>query len=205
MLGLLLAHMRSRQDEIGQIYARSLLRWTIFLAIWSVLPGISFAGHLGGFVTGYALARIMPTAHFAHLLPAGKRRAIPLLLGFLGLVSLTALTVAGVGARERLREVDSVADLLASSVAAYEELRGGSTTAKGALIGIRFNEVPPELEPVKTEFLRILDDLEKGAPVTPQTLNALAALQRQVAAWWVLHAPDMRLTRVGQRAGKRPR
>ena len=186
-LGLLLSHLRTRSDAAAQWYARQLRNWAFFLAVWSFLPGISLSGHLGGFVAGYALGKVLPTGHFAHLRSQGRRRMMPLVTGGLALLSLAALIVGGVGAKERMTEIQSAEKFRSSLQFAYDRVNNKKLKLGGVETAIRANSVPHELETAKAEALQLLLD----SPPNTISRGRLRQIRSDVGLWCVKKAPDL--------------
>jgi rhomboid protease GluP len=59
LVGVLLAMSLGYKSAGMQVLRSSLVRWLIYVAIISFLPGISLLAHLGGFLGGFALGKIM--------------------------------------------------------------------------------------------------------------------------------------------------
>jgi membrane associated rhomboid family serine protease len=70
-LGAVLVHARVTRDEPVLQVAK---HWTISLGIWSLMPGVSWAGHLAGFALGALLTAVW-TAPFARALRRPRARA----------------------------------------------------------------------------------------------------------------------------------
>jgi len=187
LLGVLLAHMRGRSDAPARMFAASLMRWTIFLAIWSLLPGISLTDHLGGFVMGYVLGKVMAPAHFRSLAPARRRLAVPLAAAALYLLCLAALIVSGLGARERLEDVRAVIAFTESLEEADRMARRADKDLASVEGAIALQDVPPELKPLKQKVLRAI----KAAGPTFMLLPVIVDAHGQAMAWLAEHAPDL--------------
>jgi rhomboid protease GluP len=60
LIGLLLAVTTGRRTAGMQMLRSQIIRWLIYIAVWGLLfPGIDNFAHLGGFITGFALGKIM--------------------------------------------------------------------------------------------------------------------------------------------------
>jgi rhomboid protease GluP len=60
LIGVLLAVTTGRRTAGMQMLRSQLIRWLIYIAVWGLLfPGIDNMAHLGGFVTGFGLGKIM--------------------------------------------------------------------------------------------------------------------------------------------------
>jgi len=181
LLGLLLAHMRQRQDEPARFAARSLMRWTIFLAIWSLFPGISLASHAGGFVAGYLLARALPAFSF-------QSRRIARLALLLGLLGLAALTTGGLGAPKRLQEALAASELRGSAWTAWRAISEGQPISPGIQTGVRLIQVPVELKPAQRVLLAVLkDETLRG----PEARLRLMGVMDAIVNWHLKHDPDL--------------
>lgn len=61
LIGAIIAFGRKRGGLWGRQIARQLGMWAaILIAMGFIFPGISNAGHIGGFVSGYLIGRILP-------------------------------------------------------------------------------------------------------------------------------------------------
>lgn len=72
-LGMLLgAYLGPYRRVIGDFLGRQVTQWAVMIAAFSVLmPGVSWTGHLGGFLGGYVLGRWVLIPHARHF---GGRR-----------------------------------------------------------------------------------------------------------------------------------
>jgi rhomboid protease GluP len=60
LVGVLLALTMGRQSAGMQMLRGQLIRWLIYIAVWGFLfPGIDNFAHLGGFVTGFLLGKVL--------------------------------------------------------------------------------------------------------------------------------------------------
>jgi rhomboid protease GluP len=59
LIGVLLAMSMGRQTAAMQMMRRQLMYLLIYIAVISLLPGVSLLAHLGGFVSGFVLGKIM--------------------------------------------------------------------------------------------------------------------------------------------------
>ena len=84
----------SRMGPRGQEVAAGMKRWSIFMVLWGfVMPGINNAAHLGGFVVGAGLARVVPVGITQTV--AGQRiSSLVTLAGLATVVACTGLMLA---------------------------------------------------------------------------------------------------------------
>ncbi len=61
LVGILLALTAGRRNAAAQMLRSQLIRWIIYLAIMGFFPGVDNIAHIGGGLTGYALAQIVPS------------------------------------------------------------------------------------------------------------------------------------------------
>ncbi|MGD0955542.1 MAG: rhomboid family intramembrane serine protease [Candidatus Acidiferrales bacterium] len=60
LIGVLLAVTTGRRSAGMQMLRSQVIRWLIYIAVWGLLfPGIDNMAHLGGFVSGFALGKLM--------------------------------------------------------------------------------------------------------------------------------------------------
>ena len=60
LVGILLAMTMGHQSAGMRALRASLTRWLIYIAIMSLLPGVSLLAHAGGFAGGFALGWVLP-------------------------------------------------------------------------------------------------------------------------------------------------
>jgi rhomboid protease GluP len=74
LIGVLLAVTTGRRSAGMQMLRSQVIRWLIYIAVWGLLfPGIDNMAHLGGFVSGFALGKIMADRQPAS--PEERKRA----------------------------------------------------------------------------------------------------------------------------------
>jgi rhomboid protease GluP len=59
LIGILIA-ASFHHGSLGKAYRSQLWRWVIYIFVFSLLPGVDLAAHVGGFVSGMALGYIIP-------------------------------------------------------------------------------------------------------------------------------------------------
>jgi rhomboid protease GluP len=64
MVGLLLAYGQRVKTRTGQAIKAAMVRFGFMILIISLLPGISWQGHLGGFLAGLGLGWVIPIGRF---------------------------------------------------------------------------------------------------------------------------------------------
>ena len=64
LMGLLLVYGLRRGGVFGRNLSSSIGRWAIYIFIFSLLPGVDFLSHAGGFVCGGALGLVVPPGPF---------------------------------------------------------------------------------------------------------------------------------------------
>ncbi len=60
MIGLLLAYGIRRGGAVGGNIRTAMLQYAFYILIFSLLPGISFLGHAGGFIGGFLIGFVVP-------------------------------------------------------------------------------------------------------------------------------------------------
>ena len=77
LIGVLLAVTTGRRTIGMQMLRSQIVRWLIYIAAWGLLfPGIDNFAHIGGFITGFGLAKIM--ADRPPVTPEERKRAYAL-------------------------------------------------------------------------------------------------------------------------------
>lgn len=61
LIGILFALTAGRRNAAMQMLRSQLIRWVIYLAIMGLFPGIDNLAHIGGGLTGYGLAKFIPS------------------------------------------------------------------------------------------------------------------------------------------------
>jgi rhomboid protease GluP len=84
LIGLLLAYGIRRGGAIGGNIRSVMMKYALYILVFSLLPGISFLGHAGGFVGGLVLGLVIPAGAFRSRTPALLFQALA--LAGLGLV-----------------------------------------------------------------------------------------------------------------------
>jgi rhomboid protease GluP len=96
LIGLLLAVSIGRRSMGMQMLRNQLLRWLIYIVVWGLFfPGIDNWAHLGGFVTGFILGKLM--ADRAPASPEERKRAYAMGWGA-ALVIVASFVMAGLRA-----------------------------------------------------------------------------------------------------------
>jgi rhomboid protease GluP len=78
LIGLLLAYGIRRGGVIGGNIRSVMLRYAIYILVFSLLPGISLLSHAGGFAGGFLLGLIVPAAAFRSRSAAAGFQALAL-------------------------------------------------------------------------------------------------------------------------------
>jgi len=96
LIGLLLAVSIGRRSMGMQMLRNQLLRWLIYIVVWGFFfPGIDNWAHLGGFVTGFILGKLM--AERTPASPEERKRAYAMGWGA-ALVVVASFVMAGLSA-----------------------------------------------------------------------------------------------------------
>lgn len=85
MIGAALVGARRRKIERAEM-ASAMGRWSVQLLVFSLLPGVSLAAHLGGYLMGAALAAVVPLGPTA----MGARRTVMSELSLAGIAAVLA-------------------------------------------------------------------------------------------------------------------
>ncbi|MGA3292451.1 MAG: rhomboid family intramembrane serine protease [Candidatus Acidiferrales bacterium] len=92
LIGVLLAVTTGRRSVGMQMLRNQIIRWLVYIVVWGLLfPGIDNWAHAGGFVTGFALGKIMTDR--TPSTPEERKRAYALGWGT-ALVVVTSLVMA---------------------------------------------------------------------------------------------------------------
>jgi hypothetical protein len=147
------------------------------------------AAHIGGFATGYLLARVLRTGHFLHMLTGWARWRGPVVAMVLAAITVVALSIAASGARERYRDLLAAISLHDRIVNAMDALEGrsGGTSLSDALRAIRAVPAGPRFRDVQAEAIRIIES--EGAARRP-TRRVLTPMALQLRAAATDLAPD---------------
>jgi rhomboid protease GluP len=93
LIGVLLAITTGRRSMGTQMLRNQIFRWLIYIVVWGLLfPGVDNWAHAGGFMTGFALGKIM--ADHAPRTPEERKRAYALGWGA-ALVVVASFVMAG--------------------------------------------------------------------------------------------------------------
>jgi rhomboid protease GluP len=84
LIGLLLAYGIRRGGITGGNIRSAMLKYALYILVFSLLPGISFLGHAGGFAGGLVIGLVIPVGAFRSRTPALLFQALA--LAGLGLV-----------------------------------------------------------------------------------------------------------------------
>ena len=95
LVGLLIAYGSRVRTRTSQNLKAAMLRFTVMIVIISLLPGVSWQGHLGGFLAGLGLGWIIPVGQFRSRQSAAGWRALSLAGVILVLFCFFQLTVRG--------------------------------------------------------------------------------------------------------------
>jgi membrane associated rhomboid family serine protease len=99
LIGVLLALTTGRRSIGMQMLRNQMLRWLVYIVIWGFLfPGVDNMAHLGGFVTGFALGKILMDRPPAS--PEERKRAYAMGWGA-ALVVVASFVMAGLSAMGR--------------------------------------------------------------------------------------------------------
>jgi rhomboid protease GluP len=95
-IGVLLAVTTGRRSVGMQMLRNQMLRWLVYIVIWGFLfPGVDNMAHLGGFVTGFVLGKILADRPPAS--PEERKRAYAMGWGA-ALVVVASFVMAGLSA-----------------------------------------------------------------------------------------------------------
>jgi rhomboid protease GluP len=99
LIGVLLAVTTGRRSIGMQMMRNQILRWLVYIVIWGFLfPGIDNMAHLGGFVTGFVLGKILTDR--APATPEERKRAYAMGWGA-ALAVIASFVMAGLSATGR--------------------------------------------------------------------------------------------------------
>jgi rhomboid protease GluP len=96
LIGVLLAVTTGRRSVGMQMMRNQILRWLVYIVIWGFLfPGVDNMAHLGGFVTGFVLGKILADRQPAS--PEERKRAYAMGWGA-ALAVVASFVMAGLSA-----------------------------------------------------------------------------------------------------------
>lgn len=102
LLGLLLVHGWRRGGAYGGALRQAMMRNTVLLVILSVLPGIDWRSHLGGFLAGAACGLVVPSGAFRSRSTAAIWSAVEIALVAIVLVAFWAMATRGDDTLQRI-------------------------------------------------------------------------------------------------------
>lgn len=115
LMGLLLAHMRRRNDIVAQHVGKQLIGWAVVNAVIGMLiPNINNAAHAGGFFAGYAIDWLIEGKHSRKV----ARQTVAWTTG-LTVLCIAALLWAGAGANSRAHKVQRIGAALLTADAVF--------------------------------------------------------------------------------------
>ncbi|NRA95189.1 MAG: rhomboid family intramembrane serine protease [Planctomycetes bacterium] len=168
LLGLLLANMRSRPDPANQYVARQLLQWSLMILVFGILvKGIDNAAHVGGFVAGYLLARVLQEGYFDNLRGSTEVRIVRAATGVLSVTTVIALLVAGIGAKDRHETVTALV-ILNDELLSVATGRAATQIARTAVERIEVSD--PEVAKLRDRTLDLLKRVNMRDPQFELTL-----------------------------------
>ncbi|HUA00605.1 MAG TPA: rhomboid family intramembrane serine protease [Candidatus Aquilonibacter sp.] len=92
LIGVILAITTGRRSIGMQMMRNQILRWLIYIVVWGFLPGVDNWAHLGGFVSGFVLGKLMADRPPAS--PEERKRAYAMGWGA-ALVVVASFVMAG--------------------------------------------------------------------------------------------------------------
>ena len=172
LLGLLLAHMRSRGDTIGDHVGRQLLQWSLMILVFGlIVPNVSNTAHGGGFVTGFILARFLRVGHFDVVGGRSREeRLVNIVTALLCIITITALVIAALGAQDRLKDRRDLLLMLRESTDAQQAIFKGQPRKASAAVGI-IRKVRPRTDQINEVRDRLIAGLERGTLFDGGALN----------------------------------
>lgn len=182
LLGALLSYMRSRKDAVGEMVGSQLLRWTLIVFAFGLMPGISNTAHAGGFITGYLLVKVLKTSHFDHVNPGREPKLVAWAAGFLSAVTVIAFVISGIGARDRMADFSDVDRIWGELIDAAQGYRRGDSRAGSVALGIiEKTEVrDPEIKEVREQAIDALKNANIGGPFGVARVVALTHTCRRI-------------------------
>jgi len=193
LLGVLLAHMRRRVDVVAQHLARQLLGWAVFILVMGiVVERVDNAAHVGGFVTGYVLAKVLPSPHFLMVGKSLRHRWPEVTAVVLAAATLVACVVGAAGASGRRETLDRAFELHAVLEAALENHQLGREDAlQGNLKALRIlgsDDPHPVLERLRKAAIGVL---EAPAGLRAPGRRRLRAAEQEALRYIGTFAPDL--------------
>jgi rhomboid protease GluP len=196
LLGLLLANTRSRPDAANQYVARQLLQWSLMILVFGLLvERVSNAAHVGGFVTGYLLARVLQEGYFDNLRGGTEVRVVRAATGVLSVATVIALLIGGIGAKDRQETVtalDRLSGELKSALNGLEKRR--TAAAEIARIAVRKIEVAdPEVAKLRDRAVDVLEHVNDAGQLSvaliKKTKNDVIEVYAERVPDWFIRVP----------------
>jgi membrane associated rhomboid family serine protease len=179
-LGAVLVHARLARDEDVVQVAK---HWTISMAIWSLMPGVSWAGHLAGFAIG-ALLTALWLAPLARVLRSRRASRAAGALSVIALLACVALHLREALPTLRYRKFNLVDEL---AVRLYNDLsqgRSDRTWAEAALRDLdQIGALPAPWQELGGALATNLDALDATERSAEERRRASKALVRAIDAW----------------------
>ena len=190
LLGLLLANTRSRPDAANQYVARQLLQWSVMILVFGLLvPQVNNAAHIGGFVVGYLLARVLKEGYFDDIRQDTEARVVRAATGGLTAAAVAALLISGIGATGRHETVTALArlnDELESALDGLERGRAGAAKiARRSVDGIEVSD--PKIADLRDRASQLLSIVDVDDLLSVQALRLTAI---EVVEVFAERAPD---------------
>ena len=84
---------------MNQYIARQLLQWSVLILAFGLLvPNVNNAAHIGGFVAGYLLSKVLREGHFDGMRADRELTVVRMTAGLLTAATVVALLIGGLGA-----------------------------------------------------------------------------------------------------------
>ncbi|MBK9384610.1 MAG: rhomboid family intramembrane serine protease [Planctomycetes bacterium] len=179
-LGAVLVHARLTRDEMVVQIAK---HWTISMAIWSLMPGVSWAGHLAGFALG-ALLTALWLAPMARALRSRRARRAAGALSAVALLACVALHLREALPALRYRKFNLVDEL---AVRLYNDLSEGRSDRSWAEAALRdldqIGPLPGPWQELGGALATNLDALDATERSPEERRRATQGLVRSIDTW----------------------
>jgi rhomboid protease GluP len=179
LIGAMAVYGYKRGDSYGRALKTDMVQWLIYGVIISFLPGISFAGHLGGLIGGAAMAWFL--ADEVSTLPSQRWMRIWQLCALVCLVlTIGSFALAGLSIRRNteINKLDDFNRKIQGAIGAYLELPDESLSGDQKAV----DEIRGRLGAAITSLEQANEPDREGALIRDQMLAVLRERKEMIRA-----------------------
>jgi rhomboid protease GluP len=179
LIGAMAVYGFKRGDTYGRALKTDMVQWLIYGVIISFLPGISFAGHLGGLIGGAAMAWFL--ADEVSTLPSQRWMRIWQLCALVCLVlTIGSFALAGLSIRRNteINKLDDFNRKIQGAIGAYLELPDESLSGDQKAV----DEIRGRLGAAITSLEQANEPDREGALIRDQMLAVLRERKEMIRA-----------------------